>query len=83
VIESLLPQMAHDQLHFGLRFQLYLRFLASTLPAVRWNHQGGVEVGGGVARIGGVCVRRFSVPWGKARLIIHLKAIPLSENQLR
>jgi len=51
--------------------------------AVRWHHQGGVEVGGGVARIGGVCVRRFSVPWGKARLIIHLKAIPLSENQLR
>jgi len=40
VIESLLPQMAHDQLHFGLRFQLYLRFLASTLPAVRWHHQG-------------------------------------------
>lgn len=39
VIESLLTQMAHDQLHFGLQFQLYLRFSASTLPAVCWPHQ--------------------------------------------
>lgn len=84
VIESLLTQMAHDQLHFGqLQFQLSFsssysfifnfNFCCSSLAssaAWAWHVEG---------RVPGDLVFR----WGKARLIIRLKAISLSENQLR